>query len=237
MKYPSPDTTALPTYAELYEKAVRRKGEATLEERMPSPKSADELRELPDDRYLAAMARAAFSSGFKHWIVDAMWDGFETAFHGFDPETVAAFDDDDIQRLGDDERIVRNKIKIWATVVNARFVSNKADEHGSFGDFIADWSLEETVQLWEEIAESGHHLGGTTGPRALRYTGRDTFILTRDVTWALEEHLDVMTCSRKSKTGRRQAQDAFLAWREECDRPLSQISMVVACAYETPDDY
>lgn len=230
-------TAPLPTFDELHERAVQRKGKANLEERMPSPNSAEQLLRMPDDRYLAAMARAAFSSGFKHWIVDAMWDGFEQAFHGFDPEVVAGFDDDDIERLGEDERIVRNKIKIWATVVNARLVCDIADEHGSFARFVADWPRDETVQLWEELADGGHHLGGNTGPRALRYAGRDTFILTRDVTWALEEHFGVMTCSRRSQTGRRQAQEAFLGWHEECGRPLSQISMVLACAYDTPDDY
>ncbi|MFW5967351.1 MAG: DNA-3-methyladenine glycosylase I [Persicimonas sp.] len=227
----------LPTFDELWERAVERKGEEALEERMPRPASAEQIRATPDDRYLAAMARAAFSSGFKYWIVDAMWDGFETVFEGFDPTYVAGLEHDDVMRLGEDERIVRNKIKIWATIQNARYVCEVADEYGSFGEFVAGWPLEETVELWEHLAEGGHHLGGNSGARALRYAGRDTFILTRDVEWALSELFGVMTYGAKSKSGRRQAQDAFLAWRAECGRPLSQISMVLACAHRTPESY
>ena len=227
----------LPQYDDLYDAAASRKGEAELRDRLPSVKSPDELEATPDDRYLAGMARAAFSAGFKYWIVDAMWDGFEEVFHGFDPEAVAAFDDDKILELGEDERIVRNKTKIWATVENARLLCDIADEYGSVGAFVAGWDLDETVELWEYFGEHGTHLGGNTGPRGLRHAGRDTFLLTRDVTYALREHYGVMSYSRRSKTGRRQAQEAFLQWREECGRPLAEISMVLACALDTPESF
>jgi 3-methyladenine DNA glycosylase Tag len=225
-----------PPFSDIYADAVDRKGEPELDSRLPEVKSRDELAELPDDRYLAAMARSAFSAGFKHYIVDNMWEGFETVFHGFDPARVARFDNDRILELGDDERIVRNKTKIWATVENARMVCDLAEEHGSFGEFVVGWDLDETVQLWELLGERGTHLGGNTGARSLRHAGRDTFLLTRDITWALREKLDIMSYSRHAETGRRQAQEAFLAWHDETGRPLSHISMVLACAWDTPEE-
>jgi 3-methyladenine DNA glycosylase Tag len=227
----------LPTFRSILERAINRVGEHELEERFPEVKSDDELCQLPDDRYLAGMARAAFSAGFKYWIVDAMWDGFEEAFDGFNPETVSNFGHEDIMRLGEDERIVRNKTKIFATVENARMIRDVRQEHPSFGDFVAGWGLNETVQLWEYLGEHGHHLGGNSGARSLRYAGRDTFILTRDVTYALREHYNIMSYSRHSKSGRREAQDAMLKWREESERPLSHVSMALACSLETPDGY
>lgn len=226
-----------PPFEEIREAAVDRKGREAIRDRLPSIKTKSELRDTPDDRYLAAMARAAFSAGFKHYIVDNMWDGFEEVFRGFDPQTVANFDNDRILELGEDERIVRNKTKIWATVENARMICEVAESAGSFGDFVADWALDETVELWEALSERGTHLGGNTGPRALRHAGRDTFILTRDVTYALREHFDVMTYSRRSKTGRRQAQEALLDWHDESGLPLAHVSMMLACALETPEHF
>ena len=41
-------------------------------------------------------------------------------FHGFDADAIAAFDEDDEARLMQDARIVRNRAKISAAVVNAR---------------------------------------------------------------------------------------------------------------------
>lgn len=47
-------------------------------------------------------------------------DGYRRAFAGFDPATVAAFDDADIERLLADPGIVRNRAKIGAAIGNAR---------------------------------------------------------------------------------------------------------------------
>ena len=68
------------------------------------------------------MTQRVFSAGFVWRVIRAKWDGFEEAFDHFDPATVAAYDAEDIARLSQDERIVRNNQKIQATVKNARFV-------------------------------------------------------------------------------------------------------------------
>jgi DNA-3-methyladenine glycosylase I len=47
-------------------------------------------------------------------------DGYRAAYAGFDPEVVAAFDDDDVARLLADEGIVRNRAKVAASIRNAR---------------------------------------------------------------------------------------------------------------------
>ena len=49
-------------------------------------------------------------------------EAFREAFEGFDPLRVAAFGDDDVARLMDDSRIVRNRQKIEAAITNARAV-------------------------------------------------------------------------------------------------------------------
>ena len=69
--------------------------------------------------YLEVLTKAAFQSGMSWQVVDAKWDGFRQAFAGFDPKTVAAFDDEDVERLAEDTRIIRNRAKIEATVHNA----------------------------------------------------------------------------------------------------------------------
>ena len=49
-------------------------------------------------------------------------DGYRAAFAGFDPEAVAAFGDDDVERLMADAGIVRNRRKIESAITNARAV-------------------------------------------------------------------------------------------------------------------
>src|SRR5690625_853461 len=61
----------------------------------------------------------AFQSGLAWATILRKRPAFREAFAGFDPDTVAAFDDDDVERLMSNARIVRNRRKIEATSANA----------------------------------------------------------------------------------------------------------------------
>ena len=69
----------------------------------------------------------AFQSGLSWLVVLRKRPAFRAAFAGFDPEAVAAFDDDDVARLLADAGIVRNRAKIEATIANARAVLGLAE--------------------------------------------------------------------------------------------------------------
>ena len=63
-----------------------------------------------------------FQSGLSWLVILRKRPAFRTAFAGFEPAAVARFDDADVARLLADAGIVRNRLKIEATVVNARAV-------------------------------------------------------------------------------------------------------------------
>jgi len=94
--------------------------------------------------YLDVMTRAAFQSGMSWRVVEAKWDGFREAFAGFDPAVVAAYTDDDVERLVSDAGIIRNRRKIEATISNAQAMLALDGRPGGFvgwlrsqGDFDA----------------------------------------------------------------------------------------------------
>jgi DNA-3-methyladenine glycosylase I len=62
----------------------------------------------------------AFQSGLSWRTILNKRDAFREAFADFDPDTIARFDDNDVQRLLGDAGIVRNRAKISATLANAR---------------------------------------------------------------------------------------------------------------------
>ena len=66
------------------------------------------------------MSLEAFQSGLSWAIILRKRESFRAAFGGFDPATVAGFDPADVARLLDDSAIVRNRLKIEATIHNAR---------------------------------------------------------------------------------------------------------------------
>ncbi|MEI9986944.1 MAG: hypothetical protein WDN69_29555 [Aliidongia sp.] len=67
--------------------AERTGGMAALEESLADSKPLDPavVAAIPDDRILSAMTRRVFQAGFSWKVIDAKWDGFEEALHGFDP--------------------------------------------------------------------------------------------------------------------------------------------------------
>ena len=55
--------------------------------------------------------------------------GFRDVFHGFDPALVAAMGDDEVEAAMLDERIIRNRAKILATIKNAKLALELTRDH------------------------------------------------------------------------------------------------------------
>ena len=63
-------------------------------------------------------------------------ENYRKAFHGFDPSVIARYNDEDIARLLSNPGIIRNRLKITATVMNARKFLVIQQEYGSFDAYI-----------------------------------------------------------------------------------------------------
>ena len=62
---------------------------------------------------------------------------FREAFRGFEIERVARMSARDVERLMQDASIIRNRMKIEATIENAKRIRAIQREMGSFGDWLA----------------------------------------------------------------------------------------------------
>lgn len=80
-------------------------------------------RPVRDDRDLfERLTLEAFQSGLSWLTILRKREAFRSAFAGFDPRVVAAYDDTDRRRLLADAGIVRNRAKVEAAITNARAV-------------------------------------------------------------------------------------------------------------------
>lgn len=86
--------------------------------------------------YLEVMTRAIFQAGISWRVIDAKWEGFRRAFHGFDPAYVAALTERDIDQLAADPQIVRNRAKIAATAENAATMLRLEADFGGFRRYL-----------------------------------------------------------------------------------------------------
>lgn len=214
-------------YQWLYEYNLNRFGSAAaLEARLPVPKSADELREPGDDRYLSLLSLRIFRAGLRHSLVDAKWPAFEKAFFGFDPEKVVLMGGEHIERLMQDATLIRHLGKLKSAPRNAQFVLDIAHSHGSFGNWLAAWPSSDIVGLWRYLAKHGSQLGGLSAPRFLRMAGKDTFVPSNDVVAALsaQQVIDKVPTSIRDLAA---VQAVFNQWQQESGRPLCQLSVML----------
>ena len=215
-------------YQWLHEYCLNRFGSAqALEAFLPQPRTPAQLRDIPDDRYLSTLALRVFRAGLKHSLVDAKWPAFEQVFFGFDPEKVVLMGAEHLERLMQDERIIRHLGKLKSVPRNAQMVLDVVKEKGSFGAFIADWPATDIVGLWKYLAKHGNQLGGLSAPRFLRMVGKDTFIPTDDMAAALiaQKIIDKPPTSQRDLA---LVQQAFNQWHAESGRPLCQLSVMLA---------
>jgi 3-methyladenine DNA glycosylase Tag len=89
-----------------------------------------------DAGYLESSSRIIFMGGLNRQVVDNKWEGFLAAFEDFDPEKVSEYGPDDIERLAQDNRIIKYKAKLKAVVKNAQTMQDLAEAHGSFGSYV-----------------------------------------------------------------------------------------------------
>jgi DNA-3-methyladenine glycosylase I len=83
---------------------------------------------LHGDRALfEKMSLEGFQAGLSWITILRKRPRFREVFAGFEPETVAAFDEADVERLMLDAGIIRNRAKILATIGNARLVATMAE--------------------------------------------------------------------------------------------------------------
>ncbi len=81
-------------------------------------------------------------------------ENYRTAFEGWDPDRIARYGTRDIERLLGDAGIVRNRLKIAATINNAQAMLRLREEFGGLVPYLWSWvGGEHIVNAWTTSAE------------------------------------------------------------------------------------
>jgi DNA-3-methyladenine glycosylase I len=98
-----------------------------------------------DNKLFEFIVLDAFQAGLSWKTILHRREGFRTAFSGFDVKKISKYSEKDITRLLADERIIRNKQKILATVKNATAFLEIQKEFGGFHHFIWQFTNNKTI--------------------------------------------------------------------------------------------
>ena len=89
-----------------------------------------------DDKLFEFIVLDTFQAGLSWSTILAKRENFRKAFDGFDAQRIARYKDAKLEKLMGDAGIIRNQLKIKATVGNAQSFLKLQKEHGSFDRYI-----------------------------------------------------------------------------------------------------
>ena len=89
-----------------------------------------------DETIFEFLILETFQAGLSWYTVLAKRENFRRAFDNFDLKKIANYSEDKIAELAEDSGIIRNKLKIKATVTNALAFMKVQEEFGTFSKYI-----------------------------------------------------------------------------------------------------
>lgn len=144
---------------------------------------------------LERIALEGFQSGLSWLTVLRKRPAFRELFHGFDPERVAAFGPDDVDRLLGDARIIRNRAKIEATIANARAVVGLHESGRTLDELF--WSFApppraERPLTWQDVpawTDESKALAKALKAEGFRFFGPTTAYAAMQACGLVDDHL------------------------------------------------
>ncbi|WP_310795588.1 DNA-3-methyladenine glycosylase I [Herbiconiux oxytropis] len=138
-----------------------------------------------------------FQSGLSWATILRKRPAFRAAFDGFDPETVAAYDEADVERLLGDPGIIRNRTKIAATIGNARAtltLRDDADVPGGLAGLVWSFRPQSTPapERFADIPTSTPEsvaLAKALRARGFRFVGPTTMFALMEAVGIVDTHL------------------------------------------------
>jgi DNA-3-methyladenine glycosylase I len=131
---------------------------------------------------------------------------YRKAFDGFRAEKIARYGPRDVKRLLGDAGIVRNRLKIAATIQNAKMFLAVRAEFGSFDTYL--WSFvggKPKQNRWRSLAEvpartaESEAMSRDLLRRGFKFVGSTICYALMQATGMVNDHL--MTCPRRAELG------------------------------------
>ena len=151
-------------------------------------------RPLHGDRALfEKMSLEGFQAGLSWITILRKRPRFRQVFAGFDPEIVAEFGADDVERLMQDAGIIRNRAKIEATISNARIV--RAMRPGELDEFMWSFAPEPSPRP-RSFAEmpattpASDALSKSLRKRGFRFVGSTTMYALMQSAGMVDDHVE-----------------------------------------------
>lgn len=105
-----------------------------------------------DQRLYEMLILESFQAGLSWSCILNKRENFRKAFDNFDIDKIINYDEIKIQELQNNAGIIRNKLKIKATINNSKIFKEIQKEYGSFDKYIWSFTNNETIYEFDKIS-------------------------------------------------------------------------------------
>ena len=160
-----------------------------------------------DARLFEKICLEGFQSGLSWLTILRKRDNFRNAFAGFEPQLVAEFGDDDVERLLGDAGIIRHRGKITSTINNAGRALETIREHGSLAAYFYQWfdGSKEPPTDMTSTTPASTALAKDLKRRGWSFVGPTTAYAFMQAMGLVNDHLDGCWVRDAAETSRQQA--------------------------------
>ena len=130
-------------------------------------------RENFDDKYLYEMLiLESFQAGLSWECVLNKREDFRKAYDNFDIDKVILYDDKKVSELLSNEKIIRNKLKIKASINNSKIFKKIQKEYGSFCNYLKTFTKGKKVyEINKTTSELSDNLSKDLKNRGMKFVG------------------------------------------------------------------
>lgn len=164
---------------------------------------------VADDRRLfEKLCLEGFQSGLSWRTILAKRENFRAAFHDFDFRKIAKFNESDVQRLLENEGIIRHRGKIEAVINNAKLAKEMAKREGSLAAFFWRYepkSAEVDAPQTVSVSAGSIALSKDLKKMGWKFVGPTTVFAFMQAMGLINDHVE--QCATRAIV--RQAQDRF----------------------------
>lgn len=126
-----------------------------------------------DEKYLFEMLiLESFQAGLSWECVLNKREFFKEAYDDFDIEKIVLYDDAKIEELSNNKNIIRNRLKIKASINNAKIFMNIESEFGSFKNYLLKYFKKYPIkEVGKTTSSISDELSKDLFKRGMRFVG------------------------------------------------------------------
>lgn len=126
-----------------------------------------------EDKYLYEMLiLESFQAGLSWECVLNKRESFRIAYDNFDINKVSSYDDKKIQELLNNKDIIRNKLKINASINNSKIFKEIVNEYGTFHNYLKIFTKDKTIyEIDKTTNDLSDEISNDLQKRGMKFVG------------------------------------------------------------------